>query len=84
MLACPEHFHLLVTEPRSGSMRWPQVLKQRFSLTCRSKELATWEEEPPAFWKPRYYDFNVYTERKHVEKLLHPSQSSKARSGSVT
>jgi putative transposase len=46
-----------------------QVLKQRVSLTCRSKEMATWREDPPAFWKPRYYDFNVYTERKHVEKL---------------
>jgi len=66
----PEHFHLLVTEPRSGSISLAmQVLKQRVSLTCRSKEMAIWREEPPAFWQPRYYDFNVYTERKHVEKL---------------
>jgi hypothetical protein len=28
--------------------------------------------EPPkvrAFWQPRSHDFNVFTERKHVEKL---------------
>jgi len=35
------------------------VLKQRFSRT-RSEEYV---------WEPRYYDFNVYTERKRIEKL---------------
>jgi putative transposase len=25
--------------------------------------------KPPAFWQPRYYDFNVFRQRKYVEKL---------------
>jgi REP-associated tyrosine transposase len=26
-------------------------------------------EEPSAFWQPRYHDFNVYSQKKHIEKL---------------
>jgi REP element-mobilizing transposase RayT len=53
-----------------------QVLKQRVSLRCRGKkgkkanQMRLWDEAaPPAFWQPRYYDFNVFTQRKYVEKL---------------
>jgi REP-associated tyrosine transposase len=52
-----------------------QVLKQRVSRACRKKkrqirQLGIWQEdEPPAFWQRRYYDFNVYSQRKHIEKL---------------
>jgi putative transposase len=29
-----------------------------------------WENLPPhAFWQRRYYDFNFFSEHKHVEKL---------------
>ncbi len=56
----PEHVHLLVTEPALGSLaRAIQALKisvSRLSL-----------ERP--FWQARYYDFNVITDRKRVEKL---------------
>jgi putative transposase len=56
----PEHVHLLVSEPRKGLLsRAVQALK--LSVTkCRS-------ERP--FWQARYYDFNVHTHEKHVEKL---------------
>ena len=30
--------------------------------------VAKQSQERP-FWQPRYYDFNVYTERKRIEKL---------------
>jgi putative transposase len=72
----PEHFHLLITEPRSKTLAIAmQVLKQRVSLRCRKRprrapQPTLWEEAPVrAFWQPRYYDFNVFRERKHIEKL---------------
>ena len=53
-----------------------QVLKQRVSRRCRGKkrkavnQMRFWEEETPrAFWQARYYDFNVFREKKYVEKL---------------
>jgi putative transposase len=56
----PNHVHLLLTEPEQTKLSISmQVLKQRFSRT-RPEEYV---------WEPRYYDFNVYTERKRIEKL---------------
>jgi putative transposase len=57
----PEHIHLLVTEPEKEPLAKPmQALKQSvFRHLGRG--------EP--FWQSRYYDFNVYTERKRIEKL---------------
>jgi putative transposase len=73
----PEHFHLLIGEPHVAKLsRAMQVLKQRVSLGCRGKkrkkanQMRLWDEAaPPAFWQPRYYDFNVFTQRKYIEKL---------------
>lgn len=56
----PEHVHLLVSEPRIGSLgRAIQALK--LSVARRRAERP--------FWQARYYDFNVHTREKHVEKL---------------
>jgi putative transposase len=72
----PEHFHLLIGEPEKKNVsRAMQVLKQRVSRRCRRRkksadQMMLWESLPPrAFWQRRYYDFNVFRERKHVEKL---------------
>jgi putative transposase len=73
----PEHFHLLISEPRVGKLSSVmQVLKQRVSRRCRGKkrksanQMRLWEElGPPAFWQARYYDFNVFRQKKYVEKL---------------
>ena len=72
----PEHFYLLITEPKQRTLPLVmQVLKQRISRAGRKKKRATrqigiWQEDDaPAFWQPRYYDFNVYSQRKHIEKL---------------
>jgi REP element-mobilizing transposase RayT len=51
-----------------------QVLKQHVSRRCRGKkkpasQLMLWDNLPRAFWQPRYYDFNFFSERKHIEKL---------------
>ncbi|HET6208394.1 MAG TPA: transposase [Terracidiphilus sp.] len=56
----PEHVHLLVSEPRRGTLaRVVQALKLSVSLR---------RPERP-FWQARYYDFNVHSEEKRVEKL---------------
>jgi putative transposase len=72
----PEHFHLLISEPTQGRLSLTmQVLKQRVSRACRKRpaqrrQMDLWAAElPPAFWQPRYYDFNIYSERKYTEKL---------------
>jgi putative transposase len=76
----PEHVHLLVDEsPNATPATVIQVLKQRVSRTLRAKkrsargqlalpfpdDLAEW----PRFWQRRYYDFNVYSKEKLLEKL---------------
>ena len=49
----PEHVHLLVSEPRAGSLSVAiKALKQE-----TSKKLKTAAETQ--FWHRRYYDFNV-------------------------
>jgi putative transposase len=59
----PEHIHILVNEPELGSVsRVMQSLKQSVART-----LALRATDP--FWQARYYDFNVWGERKFVEKL---------------
>jgi putative transposase len=64
----PEHFHLLISEPERGTVSLTmQVLKQRFSRACREKQRDM--EITSAFWQRRYYDFNIYSERKYTEKL---------------
>ena len=59
----PEHVHLLLNEPeRETRARALQSLKQGVArrLALRAKD---------SFWQARYYDFNVWSEGKFVEKL---------------
>ena len=59
----PEHVHLLLSEPeRRDLAHVRQALKQSVART-----LALRAEE--SFWQARYYDFNLWSERKFVEKL---------------
>ena len=59
----PEHVHLLVNEPEHGTLAQAmQSLKQGVA-----RRLALRAADP--FWEARYYDFNVWGERKFVEKL---------------
>jgi putative transposase len=56
----PEHVHLLVSEPETKPLSTAlQALK--LSVSKRST--------PKPFWETRYYDFNVFTHNKRVEKL---------------
>ena len=74
----PEHVHLLITEPEIGSPSTVmQVLKQRTAKALLPKRKRRdphrrklfGEETRRAFWQARFYDFNVWSTKKRVEKL---------------
>jgi putative transposase len=59
----PEHVHVLVSEPECGILAQAmQSLKQGVArrLALRAAD---------SFWQERYYDFNVWSHHKFVEKL---------------
>jgi putative transposase len=76
----PEHVHLLIGEPAKGTPSTVvQVLKQRASRRVRRRKRAPaaqlnltfgrGECALPRFWQRRFYDFNVWSLKKRVEKL---------------
>jgi len=76
----PEHVHLLIGEPEKGNpSKVLQVLKQKVSRSLRGKRntaagqlplpFACERGEAPAFWQRRFYDFNVWSAKKVLEKL---------------
>ena len=79
----PEHVHLLVSEPAASnqSVALP-VLKQEVSRCLRKRcksplegqlglKFATAQQEEEHFWQRRFYDFNVWSEKKFKEKLAY-------------
>lgn len=82
LVVMPEHFHLLIGEPSLGTPSTVlQVLKQRVSRqllqnireSLASSQSRLWHEPPNAglrsFWQRRFYDFNVWSRKKKIEKL---------------
>jgi len=72
----PDHIHLLISEPELGTPSTVmQVLKQRYArrrLRKRRRKAGQgelWPEAEQRVWQRRFYDFNVWSERKRVEKL---------------
>jgi len=76
----PEHIHLLISEPERGTPSTVmQVLKQRYARRVMRKK--PWKKKPSAaqgelwpdkeehIWQRRFYDFNVWSARKRIEKL---------------
>ncbi len=65
----PEHVHLLISEPIYATTSIAlKMLKQRVSHTLNRRaglEVSTVAQ----FWQRRFYDFNVWTRGKKVEKL---------------
>ena len=58
----PEHVHLLLSEPERKNLSLVlQMVKQMVSRKLQTSK--------GPFWQARYYDFNVRSERKRVEKL---------------
>ncbi len=74
----PEHIHLLIGEPEKGDpSRVMQAIKQGFSRrvlkSVRKRRVAAQRElfalGAEHVWQRRFYDFNVWTARKRIEKL---------------
>ena len=72
----PEHIHLLIGEPERGTASTVmQVLKQRHARRVLGKrkhhaaQTTFWPESPARVWQRRFYDFNVWSRRKRIEKL---------------
>jgi len=58
----PEHVHLLISEPNQYKLATTMnVLKAEVSKQVKGGR--------KQFWQTRYYDFNVLTQTKHVERL---------------
>ena len=76
----PEHFHVLLSEPEKGTPSTVmQVLKQRFARRVlqqwrqrrHAAQRLLWQAdsfEPAHVWQARFYDFNLWSERKLAEK----------------
>jgi len=72
----PEHIHLLISEPEQGTPSTVmQVVKQRFArrVLRKTKQSAAqgefWPDHEDRVWQRRFYDFNVWSARKRIEKL---------------
>jgi putative transposase len=74
----PEHIHLLISEPQEKD---PSIVMQALKLGFARRVLAEakrgrnpaqnalFADAPQHIWQKRFYDFNVWTERKRIEKL---------------
>src|ERR1019366_5802469 len=69
----PEHVHLLISEPERSTLAvaiqmLKQITAQKLSPPLPPK---TGDKggAPQHFWQARYYDFNVWTAKKRIEKL---------------
>ena len=84
----PDHIHLLISEPEKGDpSRVMQAIKQGFSRrvlkTVRKRGVAAQQELLAVglehVWQRRFYDFNVWTARKRIEKLRYMHRNPVAR-----
>ena len=58
----PEHVHLLIGEPQRATLaRALQALKQSVARSL--------VDHDGHFWETRYYDFNVWSREKRIEKV---------------
>jgi len=90
----PEHIHLLITEPEVGTPSTViQVLKQRSARAlllkkkradARQRRLFGDTSLRTPFWQARFYDFNVWTTKKRVDKLsyMHRNPVKRGLAGS--
>lgn len=76
----PEHIHLLVSEPQDNEKN-PSTVMQALKISFARRVLAQakwrrnpaqaslFDRTPQHIWQKRFYDFNVWTVRKRVERL---------------
>jgi putative transposase len=77
-VAMPEHIHLLISEPeKADPSKVMQALKQGFARRVLRELRKRWVPAQQELfdngcehvWQHRFYDFNVRTPRKRIEKL---------------
>ncbi|HTW32930.1 MAG TPA: transposase [Candidatus Sulfotelmatobacter sp.] len=79
----PEHVHLLMSEPMIGKVSTAIcAIKLGFARRVLSENPHLWQNRPevghPApqhFWMKRFYDFNVWSQRKESEKVHYMHQN---------
>ncbi len=71
----PEHVHLLISEPLIGN---PSKVIQAVKLGV-SRRLAMKGDFSGQFWQRRFYDFNLWSQQKEVEKLKHTHRNPVVR-----
>jgi putative transposase len=63
----PEHVHLLVSEPQIAN---PSTVVQAVKLGFSQRLIGGVRSgEPGHTWQRRFYDFNLWSQRKEIEKL---------------
>ncbi len=88
----PEHVHVLMSEPESGDPS--DVMRELKQRSARALLPRRKRQDPRQrmlfedairipFWQARFYDFNVWTARKRVEKL-HYMHKNPVKRGLVT
>jgi putative transposase len=83
----PEHVHLLVSEPQRTTLSTAiQALKLGVVRSLdggvaipTSRKRSEKRGTPHHFWQARFYDFNVWTEKKRIEKLRYIHRNPVAR-----
>ena len=75
----PEHIHLLISEPRIGTPCVSRAMRRRRRRRrAPSGQMRLWDETPlhglplkryAHFWQARFYDFNVWSDKKRYEKM---------------
>jgi len=71
----PEHVHLLISEPQVGN---PSTVVQAIKLGF-GRRWSVDTEFSGQFWQRRFYDFNLWSQRKQTEKLKYMHRNPVAR-----
>ena len=69
----PEHVHLLISEPQIAN---PSTVVQAVKLGFVRQSITSGSHQ---FWQRRFYDFNLWSQRKELEKLKYMHRNPVAR-----
>jgi putative transposase len=75
----PDHVHVLMSEPERASLAvaiqmWKQIVSRR-EHGQRLPIAAVGKQHNKPFWQARYYDFNLWSEKKLYEKMNYIHQN---------
>ena len=83
-----DHIHLLISEPEKGDpSKVMQAIKQGFARRVlrqmrerrQAGQGSLFGAEPEHVWQRRFYDFNVWSKRKRIEKLRYMHRNPVSR-----